>query len=114
MELARGHGSPDDVATQSLVGQTEGLLAAATGEGDRARAAIAAALRCDVPGEQPDAVGQACLTAADVEQMLGNTEAEREHLTAAQALFEAKGNIVRAREVAGRLRNIADDQGRLP
>src|SRR5262249_26664045 len=101
LELARGHGSPDDVATKSLVWQTEGLLAAAAGQAGRARAAIAGALQCDLPGEQPDAVGQAYLTAADVERILDNAEAERAHLAAAQALFEAKGNVVRARAVAG-------------
>ena len=53
--------------------------------------------------EWPDGVGEACVTAADVEQILGNTPEEREHLTRAQPLFEAKGNVVRAREVTMRL-----------
>ena len=43
---------------------------------------------------RPTAVGEAYLAAADVERILGNTSAEREHLTAAQELFAAKGNVV--------------------
>jgi tetratricopeptide (TPR) repeat protein len=106
LELARRHGSPDDVATQSLVRQTEGLLAAAAGEADRARAAAADALQIEPSDEQPDSVGEAYRTAADVEQVLGNTSGERQHLVAARALFEAKGNVVRAREVSSRLRDL--------
>jgi hypothetical protein len=106
LEVARRHGSPDDVATQSLILQTEGLLAAAAGEADRARAAIADAVRCEPRDEQPDAVGQAYLAAADVEQILGNTSQERERLTAAQALFAAKGNLVEVRKVSRRLRDL--------
>ncbi|HEV8278464.1 MAG TPA: hypothetical protein VGQ26_22585 [Streptosporangiaceae bacterium] len=106
LEVARRHGSPDDVATQSLILQTEGLLAAAAGEADRARAAIADAVRCGPRDEQPDAVGQAHLAAADVEQVLGSTSAEREHLTAAQVLFAAKGNLVEVRKVSRRLRDL--------
>ncbi|HEX7268378.1 MAG TPA: hypothetical protein VF256_13240, partial [Streptosporangiaceae bacterium] len=89
--------------------QTEGLLAAAVGQADRARSAIADAVRCEPRDEGPDAVGQAYLAAADVEQILGNTPAEREHLTAAQELFAAKGNVVEVRKVANRLRNLTDD-----
>jgi len=96
------------------VRQTEGLLAAAAGEADRARAAIADALQRELAGEEPDSVGQAYLTAADVERIFGNTRAEREHLVVAQPLFEAKGNIIRAREVAGRLRELADDRHEPP
>jgi tetratricopeptide (TPR) repeat protein len=106
LDLARRHGSPDDVATQSLVGQTEGLLAAAAGEAERARAAIADALQQEPDNESPDSVGETYVTAADVEQILGNTPGEREHLVAAQALFEVKGNVVRAREVTSRLRDL--------
>jgi tetratricopeptide (TPR) repeat protein len=106
LDLARRHGSPDDVATQSLVGQTQGLLAAAAGEAERARAAIADALQQEPHDEQPDAVGETYVAAADVEQILGNTPGEREHLVAAQALFEVKGNVVRAREVTSRLRDL--------
>ena len=109
LESARRHGSPDDVATQSLVGQVEGLLAAAAGEADRARAAVADAVQREPGNEQPDAVGEAYLAAADVEKILGNTAAERDHLAAAQRLFEAKGNVVRAREVTSRLRDLTAD-----
>jgi tetratricopeptide (TPR) repeat protein len=109
LEVARRRGSPDDVSTQSLILQTEGLLAAAVGQADRARSAIADAVRCEPRDEGPDAVGQAYLAAADVEQILGNTPAEREHLTAAQELFAAKGNVVEVRKVANRLRNLTDD-----
>jgi ATP/maltotriose-dependent transcriptional regulator MalT len=103
LALARRHGSEDDVTTQSLVWQAEGLLAAAEGDAGRARAAIADSLRQE-SGEQPDAHGESCLTAADVEQLLGNSGAAREHLIAAQQLFQAKGNVVRANEVTSRLR----------
>jgi class 3 adenylate cyclase/tetratricopeptide (TPR) repeat protein len=109
LELARRHGSPDDVATQSLVRQAEGLLAAAAGDADRARAAITDAVQREPENEQPDAAGEAYLTAADVEKILGNTPAERGHLTAAQLLFEAKGNVVREREVTSRLRDLTAD-----
>jgi class 3 adenylate cyclase/tetratricopeptide (TPR) repeat protein len=107
LELARRHGSPDDVATQSLVRQAEGLLAAAAGEADGARAAVADALARERGGEAPDAVGEARLAAADVERMLGSTLREREHLIAARALFEAKGNVVRVRAVESRLRDLS-------
>ena len=106
LELARRHGSPDDVTTQSLVRQAEGLLAAAAGDADRARAAVTDALQREPENEQPDAAGEAYLTAADVEKILGNTPAERDHLAAAQPLFETKGNIVRARQVTSRLRDL--------
>ena len=109
LELARRHGSPDDMTTQSLVRQAEGLLAAAAGEADRARAAIADAVQIEPESEEPDSVGEAYLSAADVEKMLGNTSAERDHLTAAQPLFEAKGNVVRAREVTRRLADLTAD-----
>jgi hypothetical protein len=88
------------------VRQTEGLLAAAAGEADRARAAVADVLRLEGNADWPDGAGEARVVAADVEQMLGNTSREREHLTAAQPLFEAKGNVVRAREVTRRLRHL--------
>jgi class 3 adenylate cyclase/tetratricopeptide (TPR) repeat protein len=106
LELARRHGSPYDVTTQSLVRQTEGLLAAAAGEADRARAAVADVLRLEGNADWPDGAGEARVVAADVEQMLGNTPREREHLTAAQPLFDAKGNVVRACEVTRRLRHL--------
>ena len=109
LELARRHGSPDDVATQSLVRQAEGLLAAAAGEADRARAAVADALQREQMDEQPDAAGQTYLTGADVEQILGNASAERDHLTAAKPMFEAKGNLVQARKVTSRLRELTAD-----
>lgn len=108
LELAR-HGSPDDTATQSLVRQAEGLLAAAAGEADRARAAVTDALQREPASDQPDSVGEAYLVAADVEKILGNTPAERDYLAAAQPLFEAKGNVVRAREVTSRLRGLTVD-----
>jgi class 3 adenylate cyclase/tetratricopeptide (TPR) repeat protein len=76
LELARRSGSPDDVATQSLVRQAEGLLAAAAGEADQARAAVAAAVQYESASEGPDNVGEAQLTAADVEQLLGNASGE--------------------------------------
>ena len=107
LEVARRRGSPDDVSTQSLILQTEGLLAAAAGEADRARSAIADAVRCEPRDEGPDAVGQAYLAAADVERILGSTSAEREHLTAAQELFAVKGNLVEVRRVSLRLRDLA-------
>jgi hypothetical protein len=97
------------VETQSLVLQTEGLLAAAAGEADRARAAIADAVRWEPRDDQPDSVGQAYLAAADVERILGNTSTEREHLTAAQALFATKGNLVEVRKVTSRLRELTAD-----
>jgi class 3 adenylate cyclase/tetratricopeptide (TPR) repeat protein len=106
LSLARTHGSPDDAATQSLVLQTEALLAAAAGDATRARAAAADALQCEPGDEEPDSVGEAYLTAADVEQALGNTCAECEHLAAARALFQVKGNVVRAGEVSIRLRDL--------
>ena len=109
LELARRHGSPDDVATQSLVRQAEGLLAAAAGEADRARAAVADALQREQMDEQPDAAGQAYLTGADIEQILGSASGERDHLTAAKPMFEAKGNLVQARRVASRLRGLTAD-----
>ena len=109
LELARRHGSPDDMTTQSLVRQAEGLLAAAAGEADRAREAIADAVRIEPESEEPDSVGEAYLSAADVEKILGDTSAERGHLTAAQPLFEAKGNVVRAREATRRLGDLTAD-----
>ena len=109
VELARRHGSPDDVATQSLVRQAEGLLAAAAGQTDLARAAVADAIQREPEDEAPDSVGEAYLTAADVEKILGNTAAERDYLAAAQPLFESKGNVVRARQVASRLRDLPAD-----
>ena len=105
LELARRHGSQDDVATQALVWQAEGLLAAAAGQADTARAATADAIQREQGEEAPDSVGEARLTAADVERMLGNTPREREHLIAARGLFEAKGNVVRARTMESRLRD---------
>jgi tetratricopeptide (TPR) repeat protein len=109
LELARQHGSPDDVATQSLVRQAEGLLAAAAADADRARAAVADAVQREPKDEQPDSVGQAYLVAADVERILGNTSRERERLTAARPLFEAKGNLVEVRKVTSRLRELTAD-----
>ena len=109
LELARTHGSTDDAMTQSLVLQTEGLLAAAVGDADHARAATAAALQREPGDQQPDSAGEAYLTAADVEQALGDTSAEREQLAAALALFQAKGNVVRAGEVNSRLQNLVTD-----
>ena len=109
LELARRHGSPDDVATQSLVRQAEGLLAAAAGQANRARAAVADAVQREPKDEQPDSVGQAHLAAADVEHLLGNTYREREHLTAARPLFQAKGNLVGARNVTSRLYELTAD-----
>ena len=47
------------------------------------------------------------LIAADVERMLGDAAAERVHLKAALAAFERKGNVVRAGQVADRLRESA-------
>ncbi len=104
LELASTYGSADDAATQSLVLQTEGLLAAAAGDVHRARAAAAAALQCEPGDQEPDAVGEAYMTAADIEQALGNSPVEHEHLATAQSLFQAKGNVVRANEAANRLR----------
>jgi class 3 adenylate cyclase len=104
LTLARRHGSEDDVTTHSLVWQAEGLLAAAAGQPARARAAVADSLRLESGGEQPDAYAESCLTGADVEQLLGDGGAAREHLIAAQRLFQAKGNVVRADEVSRRLR----------
>ena len=72
-------------------------------------AAITDAVQREPENEQPDAAGEAYLTAADIEKMLGNTSAERGHLTVAQPLFEAKGNVVRAREVTSRLRDLTTD-----
>lgn len=106
LALARGHGSPDDVTTQSLVGQAAGLLAAAAGEAGRARSAIADSLRQESGSEQPDAHGESCLAAADAEQTLGNVPAAREHLIAARELFEAKGNVVRTDQITSRLRGV--------
>jgi tetratricopeptide (TPR) repeat protein len=103
LERARRHGSPDDATTQSLVHETEGLLAAAEGEADRARAAVADALKMEAGDEVPDSVGEAHVTAADVEHILGNVPREREHLSMAQQLFEAKGNVVRAHQMGTRL-----------
>jgi class 3 adenylate cyclase/tetratricopeptide (TPR) repeat protein len=104
LELARTHGSPDDVTTQSLVRETEGLLAAAAGDAYRARAAVADALQLEASDEVPDSVGEAYVTAADVEHILGNLPREQEHLSMAQQLFEAKGNVVRAHQMGTRLR----------
>jgi class 3 adenylate cyclase/tetratricopeptide (TPR) repeat protein len=109
LDLACRHGSPDDVATQSLVRQAEGLLAAAAGDADRARAAVTDAVQREPANDQPDSVGEAYLAAADAEKILGNTSAERTYLAAAQPLFETKGNIVRAREVTSRLRDLTAD-----
>jgi tetratricopeptide (TPR) repeat protein len=103
LERARRHGSPDDATTQSLVRETEGLLAAAEGEADRARAAVADALQLEAGDEVPDSAGEAYVTAADVEHILGNVSREREHLSMAQQLFEAKGNVVRAHQMGARL-----------
>ena len=103
LEWARRHGSQDDVATQALVWQAEGLLAAAAGQAGAARAAIADAIQREHGEEAPDSVGEAHLTAADAERMLGNVPREREHLIAARALFEVKGNVVRARAMESRL-----------
>ena len=102
MALARVHGSPDDAATQSLVLQTEALLAAGDGDASRARAALRF-LEVEDPAEVPDGAGEAFRTAADVEHALGDAPAEQRHLRAAMEAFAAKGNIVREREVARRL-----------
>jgi class 3 adenylate cyclase/tetratricopeptide (TPR) repeat protein len=104
LELARTRGSADDAATRSLVLQTEGLLAVAARDVDRARATAAAALQCESSDQEPDAAGEAYRTAAEVEQALGNASRECEHLATAQALFQAKGNVVRARQADSRLR----------
>jgi len=59
------------------------------------------------PGDEtPDSVGEGFLTAAEIEQMLGNTREERAHLVQAHALFEAKGNLVRAQQASSRLREL--------
>ena len=89
--------------------QAEGLLAAAAGEADRARAAVTDALQREPDSDQPDCAGEAYLVAADVEKILSNTPAERDYLAAAQPLFEAKGNVVRARQVTSRLRDLTAD-----
>ena len=89
--------------------QAEGLLAAAAGEADRARAAVTDAIQREPASEQPDSAAEAYLAAADVEKILGNTPAERYYLAAAQPLFETKGNVVRTREVASRLRDLTAD-----
>jgi class 3 adenylate cyclase/tetratricopeptide (TPR) repeat protein len=112
LDLARSHGSADDVATRSLAHQAEGFLAAAAGEADHARAVIDDALEGVPEEEVPDNVGETFRTAADIERLLGDTATEREHLIKAQALFRAKGNVVRAREVGGRLLDLGAD--RLP
>jgi class 3 adenylate cyclase len=104
--LARTHGSPDDAATQSLVRQAEALLAAAAGQADLARGAAADALQREPGDETPDSVGEAFLIAAKIEQVLGNTSGERAHLVQAHALFEAKGNLVRAQQASSRLREL--------
>jgi class 3 adenylate cyclase/tetratricopeptide (TPR) repeat protein len=109
LELARRHGAPDDVATQSLVRQTEGFLAAAAGKADHARAAVSDALGREPKDEAPDAVGEAFRTAAEIERLLGDTTRERAHLVEARSLFEAKGNVVRAQEVNSRLRNLSGE-----
>jgi class 3 adenylate cyclase len=109
LELARSHGSADDVATQSLVRQAEGFLAAAAGEADQARAVIREALEREPKDEAPDYGGEAFRAAADIERLLGNTAREGEHLITAQTLFRAKGNVVRAREASSRLRNLVTD-----
>jgi ATP/maltotriose-dependent transcriptional regulator MalT len=108
LELARRNGSPDDVTTQSLVRQTDGLLAAAAGEAGGARAALTEALQMEAGDEVPDSVGETNVTGADVERRLGNPPGEREHLAMAQRLFEVKGNVVRAHQVASRLRRCAN------
>jgi ATP/maltotriose-dependent transcriptional regulator MalT len=108
LELARRNGSPDDVTTQSLVRQTDGLLAAAAGEAGGARAALTEALQMEAGDEVPDSVGETYVTGADVERRLGNPPGEREHLAMAQRLFEVKGNVVRAHQVASRLRRCAN------
>jgi hypothetical protein len=95
--------------TQSLVRQAEGLLAAAAGDEDRARAAVIDAVLHESESEEPDSRGEAYLTAADVEKILGNAPGERNYLAAAQSLFEVKGNVARAREVTSRLRDLAAD-----
>ena len=103
---ARIHGSPDDAATQSLVRQANALLAAGAGQADRAREAAADAVQREPGDETPDSVGEGFLTAAEIEQMLGNTREERAHLVQAHALFEAKGNLVRAQQASSRLREL--------
>ena len=109
LELARTHGSPDDAATQSLVRQAEALLAAAAGQADPARAAAADAVQREPGDEAPDSVGEAFLTAAEVEHALGNTSEERAQLVQARVLFEAKGNLVRTHQVGSRLRELEVD-----
>ena len=109
LELARTHGSPDDVATQSLIRQAEGLLAAAAGQADHARAAVSDALKREPQNQAPDAAGEAFRTAAEIERLLGETVRERAHLAEARSLFKAKGNVVRAQEVNSRLQNLVID-----
>jgi class 3 adenylate cyclase len=100
LAVARSSGSPDDASTQSLIYETEALLAAAANQPDVARAAIAQALSFVSATQAPDDAAQCFAVAAKVERLLGDTAAERGHLERAQALFERRGNIVSSRQMA--------------
>jgi hypothetical protein len=102
LELARSHGSADDVMTQSLILQVEGLLAAQNGDAARARDALRF-LELETADEMPDGMGDALLVAADIERLLGDVDAERGYLESARSPFERKGNVVRLRTVESRL-----------
>ena len=107
LELARRHGSPDDTDTIAGAARPRGCSRRrqakriAPARPSPMRFSASKATRCPTPSVRPTS------TAADVEQILGNTAREPKHLVAAQELFEAKGNVVRAREVTSRLRDLA-------
>jgi class 3 adenylate cyclase len=102
LTLARQHVAADDAAAMSALLQAEALLAAADGDSATARAAATEAIRLEA-AEVVDAGAEACLTAADVERILGDPDLERAQLAHALEIFASVGNVVRAREVASRL-----------
>jgi class 3 adenylate cyclase/predicted ATPase len=106
VDVARLHGSAEDATTQVLIKETEALIAAGSADSRSARAAHAASLELLAGAEVPDAIAEAYVTGAEIESILGDASAERHHLERARPLFEEKGNVVRSRWVADRLRTL--------
>ena len=101
--FSREHAAPDDVAPQILWRQVAAKLAARRGErGDAVALAVAA---LDLVNETDDPNGQAgaLVDLAEVCDLGGAGEQAEQHLRAALALYERKGNLVAAARVSDRL-----------
>jgi class 3 adenylate cyclase/tetratricopeptide (TPR) repeat protein len=108
LELARRHGAPDDLMTQSLISETQALRAAAEGHSRTARSELDSAFGLMTGTYAPEDLAEAHVVAADVERALGNAAAERAHLERAVPLFEVRGNIVRGSSISARLEQLED------